>query len=43
MKKPTLLPDDCYPIILPRNLTQDIDAMEDWHIAESMYKAQALL
>jgi pseudaminic acid cytidylyltransferase len=43
MKKPTLLPDDCYPIILPRNLTQDIDTMEDWHIAESMYKAQALL
>ena len=40
MKKLTLLPDDCYSIILPRKLVQDIDTPEDWEIAEYMFKIQ---
>jgi len=40
MKKLTLLPDDCYSIILPRKLVQDIDTPEDWKIAEYMFKIQ---
>ena len=40
MANPTLLPFDCYPIILPRKSVQDIDTMEDWEIAEHMFKLQ---
>lgn len=31
---------DTAPLILPRNRVQDIDTMEDWTLAEAMFKAQ---
>jgi len=40
MENPTLLPVDCYPVFIPRRMAQDIDSMEDWIIAECMYKCQ---
>jgi len=42
MHNPTLLPDDCYSVILPRKMVQDIDTLEDWEFAESMFKAQMM-
>ncbi len=42
INNPTLLPDDCYPVVLPRKLVQDIDTLEDWEVAEYMFKAQEL-
>ena len=31
---------DSIPIVLPRNLVQDIDTMEDWKMAEIMYQIE---
>lgn len=39
-KKPNkiMFGKDSIPIVLPRHLVQDIDTLEDWQIAEIMYK-----
>lgn len=29
---------DSIPIVLPRNLVQDIDTLEDWKMAEALYE-----
>ena len=42
MESPTLLPYDCYPVPIPRKLVQDIDTLEDWEVAEYMFKVQDL-
>ena len=34
----TLFSSDSLPVVLPRNLVQDIDTPEDWDIAEQMYR-----
>ena len=39
LKEKTLLPEDAYPLVLPRYLVQDIDTTEDWENAEKMYSA----
>ncbi|MDC3293773.1 pseudaminic acid cytidylyltransferase [Alphaproteobacteria bacterium] len=31
-----------FPVYIPRYLTQDIDTLEDWQLAESLYKATVL-
>jgi len=42
IKKPVIYTDNAMPVILPRNLTQDIDTEEDWINAEYMYTAMKL-
>lgn len=39
LKEPIMYGKDAQPVILPRYLVQDIDTMEDWEVAEKMYKA----
>ncbi len=38
MVEPRIYTKDALPVILPRFLVQDIDIMEDWHMAELMYE-----
>jgi pseudaminic acid cytidylyltransferase len=39
LKEPKFYAKDSRPVILPRKFVQDIDTLEDWEMAESMYKA----
>lgn len=39
LKEKTFFSSKAIPVVLPRNLVQDIDTPEDWEIAEHMYKA----
>jgi pseudaminic acid cytidylyltransferase len=38
----TIFSKKSIPIMLPRYLVQDIDTLEDWHMAELMYKVMKL-
>lgn len=38
LKEKRLYSTDAVPVILPRQLVQDIDTPEDWHIAELMFE-----
>ena len=42
LKEKQFYSKDAVPVILPRYLVQDIDTIEDWNIAELMFKAQQL-
>ena len=42
IKNPVIYTDNAIPVILPRNLTQDIDTEEDWINAEHMYTAMKI-
>lgn len=33
--------EDAFPVLIPRDLVQDIDTPEDWEIAERMFRARA--
>lgn len=38
MEEHTFLTEDAVPVILPRYIVQDIDTLEDWEMAEKMYR-----
>jgi len=42
LKEKQFCPKDTIPVILPRYLVQDIDTIEDWNMAELMFRAQQL-
>jgi pseudaminic acid cytidylyltransferase len=37
---PTVLPENLIPVMVPRQLVQDIDTPEDWEVAEQLYFLQ---
>lgn len=39
LEKHDFFSDQALPIIIPRVLVQDIDTLEDWEVAESLFKA----
>jgi pseudaminic acid cytidylyltransferase len=39
LKNPKLYANDSLPVVMPRYLVQDIDTMEDWKMAEYLFKA----
>jgi N-acylneuraminate cytidylyltransferase len=39
LEEKTFFSSKAIPIMLPRQLVQDIDTPEDWEVAEHMYKA----
>jgi len=40
LKERDLYSYDAIPVILPHNLVQDIDTLEDWEVAEKLYNLQ---
>jgi pseudaminic acid cytidylyltransferase len=42
LKKKKVYTPDALPVIIPRYLVQDIDTLEDWEVAERMYKSLQL-
>jgi N-acylneuraminate cytidylyltransferase len=43
LKGEELFSPNAAPIVVPRHLVQDIDSMEDWTMAELMYRARILM
>jgi len=39
LKEKTFLSSDAYPVVIPRAMVQDIDTLEDWEMAEILYRA----
>ena len=39
MAAKSILQPDTVPLIIPRHLSQDLDTLEDWEIAEKLYRA----
>jgi len=37
-----LFSSDAVPVVLPRHLVQDIDSIEDWEVAERLYRASQM-
>jgi CMP-N-acetylneuraminic acid synthetase len=42
LKEKQFYSKDAFPVILPRYLVQDIDTIEDWNVAELLFRAQQL-